>query len=210
MAPDPDPDRRAESDPAPDPDRRADPAPEPDGRAESGPDREPQPDPDRAAEREPAADGGGEPVAPAKPWPDGPIDGGLLVRADAAVTGLFAVSAVAAAAWAHPATAYPAAVLAGLLAIAGCIAFGWGYLVAVRRSRHDAIDLAGLFWLKGSAPPAARRPLIGLLWAQIVVALVVASIRPFTVLAFCVLAPLWGLGVVTLWAAKHGRFPAKS
>ena len=36
-----------------------------------------------------------------------------------------------------------------------------------------------------------------------------AAVRPFTVLAFCVLAPVWGLGLITLWSARHGRFPPR-
>ena len=146
----------------------------------------------------------------AEPWPEGPLAGERLVRTDAVVTAVFVLVGVVAAIWPRPVTAYPAAALAGVVAVAGCVAFGWGYLLAIGRSRHETIDLPGLFWLKGTAPPAARRTLIGLLWVQVGAALAVAAARPYTVLAFGVLAPLWGLGVITLWAGKHGRFPRKA
>ena len=35
-----------------------------------------------------------------------------------------------------------------------------------------------------------------------------ASIRPFTAVAFGILAPMLGLGLMGLWGARHGRFPA--
>jgi hypothetical protein len=44
---------------------------------------------------------------------------------------------------------------------------------------------------------------------QVVVAVAVASVRPFTALAFSVLVPMLGLGLMALWAARHGRFPPK-
>jgi hypothetical protein len=36
-----------------------------------------------------------------------------------------------------------------------------------------------------------------------------AAARPFTALAFSVLVPMLGVGLLALWAARHGRFPAK-
>jgi hypothetical protein len=36
-----------------------------------------------------------------------------------------------------------------------------------------------------------------------------ASVRPFTTLAFGTLAPMLGIGINGLWAARHGRFPAR-
>ncbi|MCU1354419.1 MAG: hypothetical protein JWM05_3628 [Acidimicrobiales bacterium] len=164
---------------------------------------DPQPSPAPAPESP-------DPDPEPEPWPPGPLAGERLVRVDAIGTGLFVVASLTAAVWAHPASAYPAAAIAGLLAVGGCGLFAWGYAAAVSRSRRDVIDLAGLFWLKGSASPPARRVLIGLLWAQIVVALVAASVHPFTVLAFCVLAPLWGLGAITRWSARYGRFPPRT
>jgi len=144
-----------------------------------------------------------------EPWPDGPPASPGLIRLDLWGTVVFSVLSVVGAIAATPATAYPAAICAGVLAVGGCVAFAWGYAIAVGRSRYDEIDLAGLFFLSRSAPPAARRPLLGLLTVQTVVGVGAAAIRPFTVLAFCVLAPLWGLGLITLWSARNGRFPRR-
>lgn len=132
------------------------------------------------------------------------------MRADLLGTVAFAVTAVAATAVLEPLLQAPAAVVAGVLFLGGCITFTWGFLVAVERSRTEAIELSSLFFLKESAPPAVRRALLALVGAQVVIAGVTASVRPFTSLAFGVLAPVWGLGVITLWSAKHGTFPAKA
>jgi hypothetical protein len=43
----------------------------------------------------------------------------------------------------------------------------------------------------------------------VVVAVTAAALRPFTALAFSVLVPMLGLGLMALWAARHGRFPVK-
>jgi hypothetical protein len=166
-----------------------------------------RPRPDQDAPDEPADVDARAPVD--EPWPDGPPASPGLIRLDLWGTVVFTVLSVVGAAAATPDTAYPAAICAGVLAVGGCIAFAWGYATAVVRSRYDEIDLAGLFFLSRSAPPAARRPLLGLLVVQIVVGVGAAAIRPFTVLAFCVLAPLWGLGLLTLWSARNGRFPPR-
>ena len=42
-----------------------------------------------------------------------------------------------------------------------------------------------------------------------IIAVVAAATRPFTSVAFAVLAPLWGLGLAGLWAARYGTFPAR-
>ena len=40
-------------------------------------------------------------------------------------------------------------------------------------------------------------------------AVATAAARPFTPLAFGVLAPMFGLGVMGLWGAKFGTFPPR-
>ena len=69
--------------------------------------------------------------------------------------------------------------------------------------------MSGLVFLSDCAPAAVRRKLLGATGVQVVAALVTASIRPFTSLAFGVLAPVFGLGLQCLWAARHGDFPAR-
>lgn len=168
------------------------------------------PSPQGEAAPDDAADEVAAPGAPVEePWPDGPPPSAGLIRLDLWGTVVFTVLSVLGAAFATPATVYPAAISAGVLAVAGCVAFAWGYVIAVSRSRFDEIDLPGLFFLSRSAPPTARRPLLGLLAVQVVVGIGAAAVRPFTALAFCVLAPVFGLGLITLWSARNGRFPPR-
>jgi hypothetical protein len=124
-------------------------------------------------------------------------------------TGVFVVASVLAAAW--PDTFLPLSVPVDLaLFAAGCGAFLWAYALAIGRSRYETIAMGGLFFLgEGVAPPDVTRLLRGALGVQVVVAVTAAAVRPFTALAFSVLVPMLGLGLMTLWAARHGRFPAK-
>ena len=75
----------------------------------------------------------------------------------------------------------PWRVALGLFAL-GCVAFLWAYWLAVQRSRTDEIGIGGLFFLAGkdTAPPRPKWLLLGALATQVVVALVTASVRPYT------------------------------
>jgi hypothetical protein len=105
-----------------------------------------------------------------------------------------------------------AAATAIALFVAGIALFFWAYAVAVGRSRTDAIGIGGLFFLAGpeTAPPPIKRALLAALAVQTVVALATAAARPFTSLAFGVLAPLYGLALTGLWGARHGRFAPRA
>jgi hypothetical protein len=59
------------------------------------------------------------------------------------------------------------------------------------------------------APARVTRALRLLLAAQVVVGVAAAAARPFTAVAFAVLVPMLGLGLMALWGARHGRFPPK-
>lgn len=124
-------------------------------------------------------------------------------------TGVFVVAAAAAAAWPGP-LAWPSAVVALVLFALGCTAFVRALLLAAGRSRYEVLDLAGVFLLGKSAPSVVRRQLLGALAVQVVAALVTASVRPFTPLAFGVLAPVFGLGLCGLWGASAGTFPRRA
>lgn len=137
------------------------------------------------------------------------LPGAHVIQADLVGTVAFIVTAGAAAALLRPALQAPAVAVAGALFVGGCLAFAWGFLLAVQRSRTEAIELSSLFFLKDSAPAGVRRALLGLVGAQVVAAIVTASVRPFTSLAFGVIAPVWGLGLITLWSGLHGTFSAK-
>ena len=91
----------------------------------------------------------------------------------------------------------------------GCLAFVRTLLVAAARSRTEELSVAGIWFLAG-APAPIRRRLLGCLAVQVVVALVTASIRPYTALAFGVLVPMFGLGLSGLWAVRSGTFPPRA
>jgi len=132
-----------------------------------------------------------------------------IVRTSVYGTGIF----VALAALATVTDAGPVIVVSVVvdlvLFVAGCLAFVATLLRAADRSRREVLSLPGIWWLSGSAPAAIRRPLLVALGVEIVVALVTASVRPFTGLAFGVLVPVYGLGLVGLWAARMGTFPPR-
>jgi hypothetical protein len=147
---------------------------------------------------------------PPPPWPPDTGAGEGLVRANLWATGAFTVSAVAAAAVPDP-LEYVAVPVDLVLFAAGCAAFLWAYAVAVGRSRYDELTMAGVFFLGGrSAPARVTRSFRRLLAAQVVVAVATAAARPFTALAFGVLVPMLGLGLMALWGARHGAFPPRA
>jgi hypothetical protein len=93
--------------------------------------------------------------------------------------------------------------------VAGVVVFFWAYAIAVNRSRDDLIGIGGLFFLAGSAPRRVQVLLLGSLATEVVLAFATAGARLFTPLAFGILAPLYGLSMCGLWAAKHGAFPPR-
>jgi hypothetical protein len=133
----------------------------------------------------------------------------LICRLAIWATGVFVVASALAAAW--PDTFLPLSVPVDLVLFAvGCGAFLWAYALAIGRSRYETITMSGLFFLgDDAAPPQVTRLLRGALGVQVVVAVTAAALRPFTALAFSVLVPMLGLGLMALWAACHGRFQAK-
>lgn len=136
--------------------------------------------------------------------------GWLIVRLAVAGTALFVVvsaaGVVSPGSWAIAVLAVDAA-----LAAAGCAAFLVGYGRALRRSRTESIGVAALFFLPSAvAPRAERRALLGCLAVQVAVGLAAAFARPYTTLAAGVLVPVYGLGLVGLWAARHGSFPSRA
>jgi hypothetical protein len=132
-------------------------------------------------------------------------EGPAIINASWAGTGAYAAVAVAGTIvpdW----FAVPTAALSGGLFVIGCVVFLWAYGVAVSRSRTDAIGIGGLYFLAGSAPRVPRFRLRLSFAIEIVVAIVSSSIRPFTPMAFGFLVPVYGLGMMGLWGARHGVF----
>ena len=103
------------------------------------------------------------------------------------------------------------AVVSGLLFTVGVVTFLWAYAVALGRSRTESLSVASVFLLTDDVvAPRVRRILRWCLVVQIVVVVAAASFRPFTVVAFGILAPLFGLGVAGLVGARTGRFGPRS
>ncbi|MDE0805461.1 MAG: hypothetical protein OSA99_19345 [Acidimicrobiales bacterium] len=98
------------------------------------------------------------------------------------------------------------AITSGALFVAGVVAFLWGYANGVVRSREEKVTLGGLFFLSHTAPRVVRFRLRLALVVQIVLATLAAAIRPYTAVAFAVLAPMFGLGLMALWGARFGTF----
>jgi hypothetical protein len=141
-----------------------------------------------------------------------PEQGRGIVRAAWAATAILAVtSAAAVASDAAPVRTVAATVSLTLFA-AGVAVFFWAYAIAVGRSRSDEIGIGGLFFLlgEGTAPKRTANQLRGALAAQVAVALAAAAARPFTSLAFGVLAPLSALALMGLYGARYGRFGQRS
>lgn len=132
-----------------------------------------------------------------------------VVRLGVATTGIFVVTAAVGGFLPEPGPLV-AAVVSVVFFLAGCVAFMIGFLAGVGRSRSENVELPGLIFLSGSAPPQVRNTLLVLLAVQVVVAVAAASIRPFTETAFMILAPVWGLGLMTFWGGRHGSFSVGS
>lgn len=130
-----------------------------------------------------------------------------IIRSSLAGTVLLLVATAVAAAFVDVVTIRVVHVVVSvLLFLAGTGVFLWAYAIAVNRSRTDNIGIGGLYFLAGTAPAGVRRLLLGALTAQTVIAFAGAFVRPFTSLAFGILAPVFGLGLCGLWAARHGTF----
>lgn len=170
---------------------------------------------DEGADEAAAHDVGASGAAPA---PAPPVDfhelhdmgeGDVIVRVDVWATVAFAL--VAALAAVFPDALVPVFVpLSLVLFLGGCVAFVWAFARGVARSRFEAITMGGLFFLTDDVAPARiRRALRSIFLVQVVVAVAAALVRPFTPLAFGTLVPTLGLGLIALWAARHGDFPPK-
>ncbi len=102
-------------------------------------------------------------------------------------------------------------------AIVSCVLFAigtgallWAYALGVSRSRAVVVTLSGLFFLGGgAAPPELRRRFRLALAVQVVAVVAAASVRPYTEVAFGILAPMLGLGLMGVWGGRHGAFAAR-
>jgi hypothetical protein len=124
-------------------------------------------------------------------------------------TGALVATSIAAAAVPDTFGRVHAALSIGLFVI-GTAAMLWAYALGVSRSRTDLVTVPGLFFLAGDvAPPATRRALRVATVVEVVAVVAAASIRPFTEVAFGILAPMFGLGLMGMWGGRHGEFPPR-
>lgn len=135
---------------------------------------------------------------------------GPIVRAAEVGTAVLIVTSAAAALRPDPVATVHAGYSLVLFAV-GTGALLWAFALGVRRSRTELVDIPGLFLLSGEvAPRPTRRRLRGLAVVEAVVVTAAASVRPFSDVAFGILAPVFGLGLMAVWAGRHGTFPARA
>jgi hypothetical protein len=146
---------------------------------------------------------------PEIPVPAGGLPGTGIIRASLIGTGLFTVVGVLGV-LAPDVFGPPFLVISMLEFLLGTVVFFLAFLRAVDRSRTESIGVGGLFFAAGTAPKPAQRALIGSLVVQTVVAIVVGSVRLYTVMAFGIMAPMWSLGLTGLWVATYGTFPERT
>lgn len=90
--------------------------------------------------------------------------------------------------------------------VIGAALFSWAFTVAAGRSRFEELTVAGAFFLAGSVEAEHRRWAWGYLIAQTVIGVAGAAADPYTTMAFGVLVPMFGLGVVAFLGSAHGVF----
>jgi hypothetical protein len=131
-------------------------------------------------------------------------DGGRIVVTSWVGVALFAVTAVPAAAGVSGFD--PAALVVDVvLFVAGIAVFGWAFAVALARNAHgDDIVVSSLFLAQGPVPRPVRRQL----FAALAVSVVIAGATGTTD-AFGILVPMFPLGLIGLWGARHGVFPPR-
>lgn len=140
---------------------------------------------------------------------DDPIPGAGLVNLTFVGTGLL-VGTSAAAAAAPDTFGRAHAVVSCILFALGTGGFLWAYALGVSRSRDVLVNIPGLFFLAGDAAPAeVRRPLRVALAVEVVAVVTAALIRPYTEVAFGVLAPMFAMGLMGAWGGRHGHFPSR-
>lgn len=118
---------------------------------------------------------------------------------------LFAVTAIPAAAGVEAFDTAAIATALGLFFVS-LVIWVWLFGIAAARSaRGDDIVVGSLFGSVGGAPREVRVQLFGALGACLLVTVGTAAADPFGVLV-----PMLPLGLVGLWAARHGTFPPRT
>ena len=133
----------------------------------------------------------------------------LVDRIDLAVTAL-GVAATALAVASEDLRA-PLVAIASAAFVAGAALMAAGVVIGSARSREESVTLGGLLLVAGPHhSPGRRRLLRALAAVQSVVGVAGAVARPFTTVAFAVLVPMFGLGVMAWVGARDGDFDPRS
>lgn len=144
--------------------------------------------------------------------------GEAIIRADLALTVVFAATAVYAAAVFDTTAQWVGAATAMTLFAIGVFAFLWSYWAAVQRSRTSEIAVSQLYLLLGPAVPGpVKRVMLGALFVQFLVALITTFARPDgpdggagSSLAVGFLVPMLGFGLNGLWASRYATFAVRA
>ncbi len=129
----------------------------------------------------------------------------LLRRMDVVVT-IAQLIAVIVAFFGSDAVRNVVAIGCSVVFVAGAALFSWAFLIAAGRSRHEDVTVAGAFFLAGSIEAPERRWAFGLMAAQSFIGLAGAAADPYTTMAFGILVPMFGLGVIAFLGSAHGAF----
>jgi hypothetical protein len=117
---------------------------------------------------------------------------------------VFAIASVPAILGVDGAESVAAAVCLVLFALSLGV-WAWAFAIAVARSSQgDDIAVGSLFLVEGSVAKSDRRALYLPFVASLVVTAAAASSDPFAVLV-----PMFTLGCVGLWGARHAEFPRR-
>ncbi|HVT77024.1 MAG TPA: hypothetical protein VHD87_08345, partial [Acidimicrobiales bacterium] len=93
-------------------------------------------------------------------------------------------------------------VLSAVMFLGGAVLMAVALVIAAGRSRQFVIAVGDVFF-------RVPRAFIVCFGVQIFAAFASAGAHPHTGAAFAILAPVFGLGIMGLWGARHGQFPAR-
>lgn len=132
------------------------------------------------------------------------MPGRAIIGSSWAGNAVFAFTAIPAALGLHAFDGPAIATALGLFFVS-LVIWTWAFVVALARSaRGDDIVVGNLFGTIGHAPRVVRSHLFGSLGLCLAVTVATAAADPFGVLV-----PMLPLGLVGLWAARHGTFPPR-
>ncbi len=100
-------------------------------------------------------------------------------------------------------------IVSSTMFISGLFLLLLGLAHGIKRSRVDTVTVAGLFLLQDSAPRPVQRLFGWSMVAQLGVAFTAAALKPYSDIAFVILAPMLPIGSAALWSAQHGFFPTR-